>query len=166
MLNLPTALRRALLGIPGPTSIMVEVNHAPAVIIKVTADDAKSMNKRGIVIAVSPQLGFYDNGAVFRLYVEFRDKARQPMAMDSFLNPAQEHDLGLLRQLSNVAVLDFYLFDMMLNHIGQKRIRWNPKTAGDIRDMIAQSLAHNAVLVPGKFDYSAALTQMQEENPI
>lgn len=163
-INLPSSLRKALLSIPGPTAIALEINRAPAVVIKASVDDAKSMNKRGIIIAVSPQLGLYDTAAVFRLYIEFRDQARQPMALDTFLNPAQEHDLRLLRQLTSTATLDFYLFDMALNHAGQKRINWNPKTAGDIRGMIAQAHQHNGGLV--RFDYSTALAQMQEENPV
>jgi hypothetical protein len=163
-INLPSNLRKALLSIPGPTAIALEVNHTPAIIVKASADDAKSMNKRGIVIAVSPQLGLYDTGAVFRLYIEFRDQARQPMALDTFLNPVQENDLKLLRQLTSTAQLDFYLFDMALSHVGQKRINWNPKTAEDIQGMIAQAHQHNGGLV--RFDYSAALAQMQEENPV
>src|SRR4029453_7077938 len=105
----PSNLRRTLLSISGPTSILVEVNYEASVVIKADAEDARSMNKHGVVIVVTPQLALYDTGAVFRLYVEFRDQAHNPMAMESFLNPAQAHDLALIRHLSNATTLDFYL---------------------------------------------------------
>lgn len=159
--KIPKDLREALLSIPDTTAIAMNINHGPAILIKAGLSDAISMMKKGIVIMLSPQLGLFDNGAVFRLYVEFRDQARRPVKLDTFLNPAAQHDLALLRLFTQSHVIEFYIFDEQLRPQGAKRINFNERTRGDMERMIEQALAHNTDLE--QFDYAAALEQAKEE---
>lgn len=164
MIKLPSIVREVLLSRPEQGALAYDTNHGPAIITKSSLEDALSMNKQGIIIAVTPQLALYDTAAVFRIYIEFRDKARNPMRLDTFLNPAEPDDFDFLRSLANSTTLDFWLFDLALNHVGQKRIRWNPQTAGDLKGMIRQALDHNAGLA--RQDYTAALERLKQDYPI
>jgi hypothetical protein len=164
MIKLPSIVREALLSVPWQCALAYDTDHGPAILTKSSRKDALSMNKRGIIIAVTPQLGLYDTAAVFRIYIEFRDKAHNPMRFDTFLNPAEPDDFDFLRSLANAATLDFYLFDTALNPVGQKRIKWNPKTAHDLKDMIRQALAYNAGLA--RFNYTESLEKFKEDYPI
>lgn len=159
--KIPKELREVLLSIPGTTAIAMNINHGPAIVIKATLADAVSMVKKGVVIVLSPQLGMFDHGAVFRLYVEFRDQARRPVKLDTFLNPSNKHDLALLRLFTQSHFVEFYIFDTQLRPQGVKRINFNERTRGDMVRMIDQAIAHNASLE--NFDYTTALEQAKTE---
>ncbi len=56
-----------------------------------------------------------------------------------------------VRSLAKQDTLDFHFYDQQVAYVGSKRIRWNPKTAGEIRGMIQQAIEHNTSLLTVDF---------------
>lgn len=101
----------------------------------------------GAVMVVTPMLSKEDAGAVFYFNLTILNQFNKTVfESDSFLNVSTEGDLRILRSLTKQDTLDFHFYDQQVAYVGSKRIRWNAKTAGEIRGMIQQATEHNASL--------------------
>jgi hypothetical protein len=113
-------------------------------------------------LVVTPMLSMQETGAVFYINLVILNQFnKQLLEADSFLNIASEGDERILRSLTNQDTLDFHFYDQSVEYKGSKRIRWNAKTAGDIRNMMRQAREHNATL--HTLDFPVARTALMEQ---
>jgi len=163
-ININNELRNALLA-TGETAIAVEMNNLPSIVVKVSRVDALSFKRPGVTVLYRPELGLYPTGAVFRLYCEFHDPVGSGYyGFETFLNPAAQPDVLLLRLFAVTPPLDFHILDMRLRYVFTKRISVSEQTRTDLTLMILQARAHNASLP--RLDYSASLAEMQADTAV
>lgn len=165
-IKLPANLRQALLAWPGGTALATDVNHETAIIVKADASDLHSARRPGVAVAFQPQLAIYDEGPVFRLYLEIRDRPGQPLSFETFLNPAEQMDYRLLRKLAGQDHLDLHLFDMRLAYLYTKRIAIRPITRNELSAMIDQALAHLETIPSHQRNFPKARDAMMADTEI
>lgn len=155
----------ALLNHPGETAVLVAERHSGCVLI---LGDFNPKEYPGCIVVVTPMMGIYDEGAVFRLYFEFINQfTNKPIySNDTFLNPAADSDRKIIRYLGEQVNLDFYFHNRDMAYVGSKRIRWPDATRLDIPKLMRQAAQHNATLPPPQLDFVAAKKRMMEELPI
>ena len=158
---------------PGAVAIPAEINDLAAIVVKLAAADAASAHRPGVTVGFQSQAGLYPQAAVIRLLLTVYDNIgtgevsspSAPLAFDCFLNPADAHDLSLLRKLLGQTLLDLHFFDDGLHYQYTKRIPFGPVARADLAGLLECALTHNADLsaLP---DYPHARAQMMQEFPL
>lgn len=161
-MKLPKELRQALLSDPFPVIVAVDTESGPGVLLKVYEKDARSISKKRIAILFRPMLYLHPKSAVFRLYIEFRDKAEDKFVVDTFLNPASENDIDILHRLCLTVNVRFLIFDMKLNPIGFKGLSLSSEFKLNLVNMIQRAMDHNDRL--HRPNYAEALAYAKEND--
>jgi hypothetical protein len=174
MIKLPDDILQALATIGGPTAIPLDIGREDGqgsdcgVLLVLDAATCKSAQRPGVAVRFQPQLALHPEAAVFRLAATLYDRPANPLEIDAFLNPADAHDLALLRKLSRQRTIEFHFFDALKvaegGYVFSKRIKLGAATTGDLARLIRRAGQHNAGL--RRLDYSTALERFKREQPL
>lgn len=164
-LTLPDDLQQALLSTSEPVCSALIVNAIASVIVKAPSDEVASF-RGAIPVLYRYELGRFEEGAVIRLYLEIKDRPASPYSMETFLNPAADHDLELLRQLISQAVLDIHFFDMAVNYVFSKRLRHRKLQRRELGALMDMALAHLQAVSPEQLNWQVAKAKFQRQMPL
>jgi len=162
--KLPDNLKEILSKIEGPTVLTVGINDLPAFIVRDKRRELRTIKGANVPILFQPQLGLYETGAIFRMYIEVHDKKDSPYRGESFLNPDNSNDLDLLHFFGKSNVVSYFFVDEQNLVIGAKQIRVNEQTRLDLVGMIVQAIEHNQSLPA--IDYTQSRNRMLLETTI
>lgn len=157
-MKLPDNLKEVLSQIEGPTVLTVAINDLPAFIVRDTRRNLRTIKRSNIPILFQPQVGLYETGSIFRMYIEVHDKKDHPYRGESFLNPDVGNDLDLLHLFGKSDVVSFFFVDEQNLVLGAKQIRVGEQTRLDMVGMIVQAIEHNQSLPT--IDYTKSRNRM------
>lgn len=162
-MKLPEQLKQVMLSVMTPAMIAVEVTpDTPGFIIKDERRNLRNVKGQGVPIAYQPQLGLYETGAIFRMYIELR--GGDTYKGESFLNPAEPTDLNLLHLFCTSSQISFIFVDTQALVIDAKAIRNGEQTKEDLRGMIGRALMFNEAL--GELNYPESRMRMMRETRV
>lgn len=166
MTTLPINIRQALSAYPGPMAAFIEADNETAVIVKADAIDIAGFRGKNVAIAYNYELAMYPEGSAIRLFFQIHDRPGAPFDGESFLNPASEGDLTLLRRLARQDTLTFHFHDMRLAYVFSKLIRHRPAQQRELDHLTKMAIEHNATIAPNKINFVAVTYRFQQERPL
>lgn len=143
----------------GGTILSVEEWHATGIILKTDLIVSRNLQ---MLIYVTPMLGLYPTGCVFRMEIAIHSalSGRELLIGDTFLNPALASDMNLIRNLTIQPKINLHFVDMQVKYLASKQIRWSMQTARDVAVVIERAIAHTASIAPEALDFPTARAAM------
>jgi hypothetical protein len=163
-MKLPDNLKEALNQIVGPCVLATSINYLPAFIVRDKRRELRNLKGKDVPIAYQPQAGFFDTGAIFRMYIEVRHDPDKPYRGECFLDPDSVWDLQILLLFASAKHINYYFVDEQSLVVAVKQIPTNEEVNSELRDMVLQAVDHNKGLE--KIDYLASRQRFMLETHV
>lgn len=155
MQQLPEHIKKTLLHFPvwTPTLIGITRQGQDQTALALRVEALKPFRQKDLPITI--QIAAYKAASgiwVFALAFRVADNPNDPLEGDVYMNPRQEHDAGLLENITKQNQFPVLFFSHDLNEQVGKAISWHPQQQIEVRNMLGTAWVEPKKRLQGNFD--------------